>query len=51
MIEQYLDEKGIHIGHNKIHTILLEANLAKEERGKKNRRKWVKYEKKHSNSL
>ena len=51
MIEQYLDEKGIHIGHNKIHRILLEGKLAKEEHRKKNRRKWVRYERKHSNSL
>ena len=51
MIEQYLNEKGIHIGHNKIHRILLEAKLAKQEQGKKNRRKWVRYERKHSNSL
>jgi len=51
MIEQYLDEKGIHIGHNRIHKILLEAKLAKEEHRKKNRRKWVRYERKHSNSL
>lgn len=51
IIEQYLDEKSIHIGHNKIHRILLEAKLAKEEQGKKHRRKWVRYERKHSNSL
>ena len=51
MIEQYLDEKGIHINHNRIHRILLEAGLAKEEHRKKNRRKWVRYERKHSNSL
>jgi len=51
MIEQYLDEKGTHIGHNKIHRILLEAKLAKEEQGKKNRRTWVRYERKHSLSL
>ena len=51
MIEQYLDEKGIHVGHNKIHRILLQAKLAKEEIKKKNRRKWVRYERKHSNSL
>ena len=51
MIEQYLDEKGIHIGHNRIHRILLEAKLAKEEHRKKNRRKWVRYERKHSLSL
>ena len=51
MIEQYLDEKDIHINHNRIHRILLEAKLAKEEKRKKNRRKWVRYERKHSNSL
>jgi len=51
MIEQYLDEKGIKMGHNRIHKILLEAKLAKEEHRKKNRRKWVRYERKHSNSL
>jgi hypothetical protein len=46
MIEQYLDEKGIHIGHNRIHKILLEAKLAKEEHRKKNRRKWERKERK-----
>ena len=51
MIEQYLNEKGIHINHNRIHRILLEAKLAKEEHRKKNRRKWVRYERKHSLSL
>jgi len=51
MIEQYLDEKGIHINHNRIHKILLEEGLAKEECRKKNRRKWVRYERKYSNSL
>ncbi len=39
MIEQYLDEKGIHIGHNRIHRILLEAKLAKEEHRKKEQKK------------
>lgn len=34
MIEQYLDEKGIHINHNRIHRILLEAKLAREEQKK-----------------
>jgi len=51
MIEKYLDEKGFHIGHNRIHKILLEAKLAKEEDKKKHRRSWVRYERKHSNSL
>lgn len=51
MIEQILDERGIHINHNRIHQILLEAKLAKHEPKKKNRRKWVRYERKHSLSL
>ena len=51
MIEQILDERGIHINHNRIHRIMLEEGLAKQEQRKKNRRKWVRYERKHSNSL
>jgi putative transposase len=51
MIEQFLDEKGIHINHNRIHRILLEEGLAKHEQKKSLRRKWVRYERKHSNSL
>ncbi|OIO80140.1 hypothetical protein AUJ84_04465 [Candidatus Pacearchaeota archaeon CG1_02_32_132] len=51
MIEQYLDEKRVHIGHNRIHKILLEAKLAKEEDKKKHRRTWIRYERKHSLSL
>ena len=51
MIEQYLYEKGIHISHNKIHRILLEVRLVKEEHRKKNRRKWVRFERDNSNSM
>lgn len=51
MIEQILDEKGIHINHNRIHRILLEEGLAKEEHKKKKTRKWIRYERKHSLSL
>jgi putative transposase len=51
MIEQYLDEKGVHINHNRIHRILLEAKLARREHKKSRRRKWVRFERKHSNSL
>ena len=51
MIEQILDERGVHINHNRIHRILLEAGLAKHEPKKKNRRKWIRYERKHSLSL
>jgi len=51
MIEQYLDEKGIHINHNRIHRILIEEGLAKREQRKQKRRKWVRYERRHSLSL
>ena len=51
MIEQILDERGIHINHNKIHKILLQAGLAKEERMKKKTRKYKSYARKHSLSL
>lgn len=51
MIERILDEKGKHIGHNKVHRILLEAKLAKHEDNKQRRRKYRCYQRKHSNSL
>ena len=51
MIEQILDEKGIHINHNRIHRILLEAGLAKEEQKKKKVRRYKSYQRKHSLSL
>ena len=51
MIERILDEKGKHIGHNKIHRILLEAKLARREDNKQKRRKYKCYQRKHSNSL
>jgi len=51
MLEQILDEKGIHINHNRIHKILLEEGLAKPEERKQKTRKYRCYERKHSNSL
>jgi len=51
MLEQILDEKGIHINHNRIHRIMLEEGLAKHEERKQKRRKYKCYERKHSNSL
>ncbi len=38
----------MHIPHNRIHSILIEEVLAKEEQNKKKRRKWIRYERKHS---
>ena len=51
MIEQILDEKGVHINHNRIHRILLEEKLAKEEIKKKKLRAYKSYQRKHSLSL
>ena len=41
-------DNGIHIPHNKIPRCLLKEGLAKENPNKKNRRKWIRYERKHS---
>ena len=51
MIEQILDEKGVHINHNRIHKILLEAGFAKPNIKKQKKRKYKCYERKHSLSL
>jgi transposase InsO family protein len=51
MIEQILDERGVHINHNRIHKILLQAGLAKEEPKKKKVRRYKGYQRKHSLSL
>jgi putative transposase len=50
-IEKVLSQRGIHIPHNRIHRILLENNLANIEPKKSRRRKWIRWERKHSNSL
>jgi len=51
-IESGIEENvGIHIPHNTIHKILLDNDVAKEERKKKRQRKWVRYEREHSNSM
>jgi hypothetical protein len=51
MLEKILDEKGKHIGHNKIHRIMLEEGLAKHEENKQKRRKYKCYQRKYSLSL
>ena len=51
MIEQILDEKGVHINHNRIHKILLPAGFAKPNPKKQKKRKYKCYERKHSLSL
>ncbi|MGC9176707.1 MAG: DDE-type integrase/transposase/recombinase, partial [Thermoplasmata archaeon] len=46
------NDHGIHIPHNTIHRILLKNNLAYEDEKKKRpRKKWIRYERKHSLSL
>jgi putative transposase len=52
VLETILDNRhGIKIPHNRIHKILKEHNLASIDTNKQRRRKWVKYERKHSMSL
>jgi putative transposase len=50
-IEGLLDLEGIKISHNKIHQILRGENLVKPEPKKARRRKYVRWERHHSNSL
>jgi len=51
-IEKHLAWKGMkHIPHNRIHRILLEAGKVKAIDKKIRRKNWVRYERRHSNSL
>lgn len=50
-IEGLLGRDGIKISHNKIHRILREQGLVKPEPKKALRKKYVRWERKHSNSL
>lgn len=51
-LEMIVDKKyNRHIPHNRIHKILLKERLAKKEPAKSKRRKWVRFERKHSNSM
>ena len=45
------DDSGIHINHNRIHRVLLMNSFASNSKKKWIRRKWVRYEREHSNSL
>ena len=42
---------GIHISNRTIHQILMNAGLAESHPKKSKRRKWIRYEREHSNSL
>ena len=51
-LERVLDgEYHRHIPHNRIHAVLKGMGLARDEPRKQLRRKWVRYERKYSNSL
>ena len=50
-LEKILDSQGFHMGHNRIHRILKEEGLARDEPKKQCRRKWIRYERRFSNSL
>ena len=50
-LEKVLRHSGVNISHNKIHKCLKSNGLANTEPKKGRRRKWVRYERKHSNSL
>ncbi len=45
------DDYGVHINHNRIHQVLKMNGLAVPSSKKWIRRKWVRYEREHSNSL
>ena len=42
---------GLHIPHNVIHQILVAEGLAERQRRKSGQRKWIRYERKYSNSM
>ena len=50
-LEKILDSMGVHVPHNRIHRILKEEGLALDEPCKQRRRKWIRYERRFSNSL
>jgi putative transposase len=52
-IEKLLKEtkREAALSHNRIHKILLELDLSQKEPNKSRRRKWVRYEREHTNSL
>lgn len=52
VLEHVIDfEYGRHIPHNRIHRVMKSLGLAREEPRKHGRKKWIRYERKYSNSL
>ena len=50
-LEKILAEQNMYIGHNRIHRILKDEGLVKDEPHKQRRRTWIRYERRYSNSL
>lgn len=50
-METVLSVNGQHIPHNRLHRILKQEGLACTQPNKSKRRKWIRYERKRSNSL
>ena len=50
-IRKYLKRKGIIIAKNNIYRILVSLNMVDNSSNKKKQRKYIKYERKHSNLL
>ena len=50
-IENYLIGAGIKVSHNLIYRVLLKYNMVDGSVNKKKQRKYIKYERKHSNTL
>jgi len=50
-MERILSINGKHIPHNRIHKIMKQEGIAITQPNKSRKRKWIRYERKHSNSL
>jgi len=52
LLERIIDGVySVHIPHNRIHEVLKSVGMAKDEPRKQRQRRWVKYERRYSNSL
>lgn len=50
-LEKIMKTKKMRMPHNRIHAVLKATGLAKNEKKKQGKRKWIRYERRHSNSL
>jgi putative transposase len=51
LLEKVLAENGVKMSHNRIHRIMIREGLAKKEPKKSRKRKWVRWERRHSNMM